>query len=122
MPHKPLFVNQELKWTQQLKSLFSEAQTWKIFLYMLLLFPLGLIYFLLIGGLFVLSLSFISSPVMELIFHLPLELVGNEAFTPVWLLPLVCITGFFMLPLTLHLAKFVGKLHGRYAKVMLVRK
>ena len=28
----------------------------------------------------------------------------------------------FMLPLTLHLAKFVGKLHGRYAKVMLVRK
>ncbi len=122
MPNKPLFVQQDLKWMQQLKALFAEAQTWKIFIYMFLQFPLGLVYFLLIGGLFVLSLSFISSPVMELVFHLPLELIGNEAFTPVWLLPLVCITGFFMLPLTLHLAKFVGRLHGRYAKNMLVRK
>ncbi len=122
MPYKPLFVHQDLKWTQRLKALFLEVQTWKIFLYMFLQFPLGLLYFLLIGGLFVLALSFITSPIMELVYHLPLELLGNEAFTPVWLLPLVCITGFFMLPLTLHLAKFIGRLHGRYAKNMLVRK
>jgi len=122
MPRKPLFVQQELKWTEKLKALFSDSQTWKTFVYMLLLFPLGIVYFLLFAGLFVLSLSFISSPVMELVFHAPLELVGTETFTPVWLLPLVCVVGFFMLPLTLHLAKFVGKLHGRYAKAMLVRK
>ena len=122
MPRKPLFVQQELRWTEKLKALFSDSQTWKTFVYMLLLFPLGLVYFLLFGGLFVLSLSFISSPIMELVFHVPLELVGTEAFTPVWLLPLVCVTGFFLLPLTLHLAKFVGRLHGRYAKTMLVRK
>ena len=122
MPRKPLFVQQELRWTEKLKALFSDSQTWKTFVYMLLSFPLGLVYFLVFGGLFALSLSLISSPVMELVFHAPLELVGTEAFTPVWLLPLVCVVGFFMLPLTLHLAKFVGRLHGRYAKTMLVRK
>lgn len=122
MPRKTLFVQKELAWTQKLKSLFTESQTWKSLLYMLLQFPLGLVYFLLVGGLFLLSLSLISSPFMELVLHLPMEFVGNEAFTPVWLLPLLCLLGLLLLPLTLHLAMSVGSLHGRYAKAMLVRK
>lgn len=122
MPRKSLFVSLDLKWTEKLKALFTELHTWKSLLYLVLQFPLGILYFFLIWGLFVFSVSFITSPVLELGFHLPLELLGTDTFTPVWLLPIVCIAGLFMLPLALHLAKLVGKLHGSYAKIMLVRK
>jgi uncharacterized membrane protein len=122
MPRKVMFVDKDLKWKTKFKSLFTESHTWKTLIYMIFQFPLGLLYFGLIGGLFILSFLFISSPVMELFLKLPLELFGTDAFTPVWLLPFICVTGFFLLPSSLHLAKLLGKLHGKYAKVMLVRK
>jgi hypothetical protein len=121
MPKRSLFLDKNLSWKVQFLALVKESYTWKAFLYAALQFPLGLIYSLGIGLLFVTSLSFIASPVLELIFHIPLELFGLDAFTPVWFLPFVCVAGFFLLPLTFHLAKFVGKVHGKYAKSMLVR-
>ena len=122
MPRRPLFINKGLSWQEKFKSLVTESHTWKVLLYAALKFPLGFIYSMVIGFLFILSLSFITSPILELVLHLPLELFGNEAFTPVWFLPIVCLAGFILLPLTFHLAKFIGKLHGRFAKSMLVRK
>ena len=121
MPRRSLFLDKNLSWKDMFLALVKESYTWKALLYAVLQFPLGLIYSLGIVLLFATSLSFIGSPVLELIFHIPLELFGLEAFTPVWLLPFVCIAGFFLLPLTFHLAKFVGKVHGKYAKSMLVR-
>jgi hypothetical protein len=121
MPRRSLFLDKNLSWKDLFLALVKESYTWKALLYTALLFPLGLIYSLGILLLFATSLSFIVSPVLELIFHIPLELFGLDTFTPVWLLPLVCIAGFFLLPLTFHLAKFVGKVHGKYAKSMLVR-
>jgi len=122
MPRKPLFVSPNLRWIDKLKALFTESITWKSLLYMIVQLPLGYIYFGLSAALLSFSLAFITSPVVELIFHKPLDLLGPGAFTPVWLLPIVSVAGFFMLALTLHLAKWVGKVHGRWAKFMLVRK
>ncbi len=121
MPRRTLFLDTNLSWKDMFLALIKESYTWKALLYEALQFPLGLIYSLGIFLLFVTSLSFIGSPVLELVFHIPLELFGPEAFTPVWLLPIVCIAGFFLLPLTFHLARWVGKAHGKYAKSMLVR-
>ena len=121
MPNRPLFLDANLSWKEMFMVLIKESLTWKSLLYAALQFPLGLIYSLGIFLLFALSLSFIGSPLLELVFHLPLELFGPEAFTPVWLLPFVSIAGFFLLPLTFHLARWVGKVHGKYAKSMLVR-
>jgi hypothetical protein len=121
MPSRPLFLDQHLSLKGKFMALVKESFTWKSLLYTALQFPLGLIYSFGIFLLFALSLSFIGSPLLELVFHLPLELFGPEAFTPVWLLPIVSIAGFFLLPLTFHLAKWVGKIHGRYAKSMLVK-
>lgn len=122
MPRKPLFVSPNLRWIDKLKALFTESITWKSLLYMIVHFPLGGIYFGLSALLLMFSFAFITSPVAELVFHKPLDLMGGEAFTPVWLLPVVSVAGFFLLALTLHLAKWVGKVHGRWAKSMLVRK
>lgn len=122
MPRKPLFVSPNLRWIDKLKALFTESITWKSLLYMIVQLPLGYIYLGLSAALLLFSLAFITSPVAELVFHKPLDLFGAEAFTPVWLLPIVSVAGFFLLALTLHLAKWVGKVHGRWAKFMLVRK
>jgi uncharacterized membrane protein len=122
MPRRPLFHNRSLGLTDKYMALVKDSYSWRALLYAVLLFPLGFIYFAVFGLLLVLSLSFITSPVFELVFHIPLDLFGDNVFTPVWLLPVVCIAGFFLLPLTFHFAKLVGKVHGRFAKSMLVRK
>jgi len=121
MPRRSLFLDTNLSWKEMFMALIKESYTWKAWLYLALQFPLGLIYFLGILLLFATSLSFIGSPVLELVFYIPLDLFGDDVFTPVWLLPFVSIAGFFLLPLTFHLARWVGKVHGKYAKSMLVR-
>jgi len=122
MPRRPLFHDRSLGWIDKYMALVKDSYSWRALLYAVLLFPLGFIYCAVFSLLLVFSLSFITSPVLELIFHIPLDLFGDNVFTPVWFLPVVCIAGFFLLPLTFHFAKLVGKVHGRFAKSMLVRK
>ncbi|MBN1225036.1 MAG: sensor domain-containing protein [Candidatus Aminicenantes bacterium] len=122
MPRKPLFSRKDLSLSDKFKSLIAESHTWKSFVYIVLLFPLGWIYCLSILFFFFMSVCFILSPLLELVLHLPLELFGFEAYTPVWFLPVVVISGLFLLPITFHLAKWVGSFQGRFAKHMLVRK
>jgi uncharacterized membrane protein len=122
MPRRPLFHNRSLGWIDKYMVLVKDSYSWRALLYAVLLFPLGFIYFAVFGLLLVFSLSFITSPVLELVFRVPLDLFGDNVFTPVWFLPVVCLGGFFLLPLTFHFAKLVGKVHGRFAKSMLVRK
>jgi len=122
MPRKPLFHNRSLGWIDKYMVLVKDSYSWRALLYAVLLFPLGFIYFAVFSLLLVFSLSFIASPVLELVFRVPLDLFGDNVFTPVWFLPVVCLGGFFLLPLTFHFAKLVGKVHGRFAKSMLVRK
>jgi hypothetical protein len=122
MPRRPLFLKRGLSWSDRYIALVKDKYSWRALLYAVLLFPLGLIYTGLFSLLFVFSLGFITSPVLELIFRVPLDLFGDNVFTPIWFLPIVFVAGFILLPLTFHLAKLVGKVHGRFAKSMLVRK
>lgn len=122
MPRKHVFIRRGLGPMDKFKSLIRDPYTWKSLAYLVLLFPLGWLYFGLSGFAFALALSFIFAPVLELIFHLPLELYGTDAFTPVGMLPFVTLAGIIMIFLTLHLAKFIGRIHGLYAKFMLVKK
>jgi hypothetical protein len=122
MPRKRVFFRRGLGPMEKFKSLIKDPYTWKSLAYLVLLFPLGWLYFGLSGVGFALALSFVFSPVLELVFHLPLELYGTDAFTPVGMMPLVTLAGIFMIFLILHLAKFIGRLHGLFAKFMLVRK
>ncbi|MGD8539499.1 MAG: sensor domain-containing protein [Candidatus Aminicenantes bacterium] len=122
MPRKPVFIRRGLGPMDKFKSLIKDPYTWKSLLYLVLMFPLGWLYFGLSGFALAFALSFIFAPVLELVFRLPLELYGTDTFTPVGMLPVVVLAGILMIILILHLAKFIGKKHGRYAKYMLVRK
>jgi hypothetical protein len=120
MPRRPLFLDPGLKGMDRLKALFTDARTWKALVYTFLQFPLGLIYLLLCLGLPALALAFAAAPVLELIFHLPLDLMGTDRFTPPALLPFVSLAGFAALISILHVVKWIGRVHARYARAVLL--
>ncbi|MBN2461225.1 MAG: sensor domain-containing protein [Candidatus Cloacimonetes bacterium] len=121
MPRRPLFLESDKGWWSKFRSLVKAGITWKAMAYLLLHMPLGLLYFTLIITLIGTSLSFILSPILEWVLGIPIEIHGPGRFTPVWLLPFMPVAGAVLLFLTLHLSRFIGKIHGKYAKLMLVR-
>lgn len=123
MPRKPIFIREGLSLTKKLRVLLSESLTWKIFIYLITRFPLGFVYSFGLLILMAFAVKFITYPVVGPLFERGLiNLGGVKYYTSVYLYPVVSLAGFLVLTLTLHLAKLVGKLHGRYAKSMLVRK
>jgi hypothetical protein len=123
MPRRPLFTRSDIGWWQKMKKLFTERQTWTAVLYMLLQMPLGIIYFTVIVTLISVSIGLIFKPILELAWGIPSFVIGDYGYyTPVWLLPFTVIGGALLLTATMHIVKYTGKLHGAYAKAMLVRE
>ncbi len=123
MPRRPLFSRKDISWWQKFKNVFSERQTWTAVIYMLLQMPLGIIYFTVLAGLVGTSLGLIFKPMLELMWGIPSFVIGHYGFyTPVWAMPFAVIGGILLLFATMHVAKFIGKLHGAWAKLMLVRE
>lgn len=121
MPRRSLFTNRGVGWWEQIKSLFVERRTWTAIGYMLIQLPLGLLYFTVFAWLLSTSLSFMASPILELIFDEPLIHLGTEAYhIQMWQMPFVVAAGFILLLASLHLAKLLGHVHGVFAKTLLV--
>ncbi len=121
MPRRPAFFPKELDWKEKLKMAFTNKFTWMVILYMLMQLPLGIIYFTVFIVLITISLSFIAAPFMQMLLGTSMIMMSSEYyFLPEVLLPVMVILGIVMLPSTMHLAKFLGGLHGRYAKAVLV--
>lgn len=123
MPHRPLFSRKDTGWWQKFKSLLTERQTWTALLYMFLQMFLGIIYFTVLFSLIGGSFWLIFKPVTELAWGIPSFVIGDYGyFTPGWALPFEVIGGVLLLFATMHIAKYIGKLHGMYAKAMLVKE
>jgi uncharacterized membrane protein len=123
MPRKPIFIQRGLSLSKKLKVLFTESLTWKIFIYLITRFPLGFVYSIGLLTLIAFSIKFMTYPVLGPVFNRSLiTLGGYKYYTSVYSYPVVSLAGFLLFTLVLHLAKLVGKIHGRYAKFMLVRK
>jgi hypothetical protein len=61
------------------------------------------------------------SPVLEFIFREPFIQIGVKAYhLQIWQMPLVVAGGFILFLASMHLAKFIGRLHGSLAKSLLV--
>jgi hypothetical protein len=58
---------------------------------------------------------------MVIIMNFEIFYFGGQGYgLPTWTLPLMSLGGILLLTITMHLAKFIGKLHGRWAKLLLV--
>ncbi len=120
MPHRPAFTNPELSWIERLKQLLGK-RTWLALLYVVLMLPLGVIYFSVMVTLLATSAAMITSPVLHLIFDPTVVYIDPEPYSfPTYLTPLLAIGGVLMTTLTLHLARWVGWGHGKLAKALLV--
>ncbi len=121
MPRRPAFTDSNLGWIERLKQLLLGKSTWLGLLYLGLMLPLGVVYFSVTVTLTAVSLAFIAAPIATMVFNLPVVQFGStQYFLPNYLTPLVTIGGALLLTLTLHLARWVGWAHGRFAKALLV--
>jgi hypothetical protein len=123
MPRRAVFSDKSMSLWNRFKTWVKDPYTWLSILYLILMLPLGVIYFSVFLTLLVVSLALIASPILQLGFGLPLFTSFDvQYFLPGWLLLMSVIGGSLLFFVMLHLAKLVGKLHGTMAKYMLVRE
>jgi uncharacterized membrane protein len=123
MPRRPLYGNRGRPLLERIKDMFLDPRTWSTVLYFLAMLPLGIAYFTLAASLVVVSVSLVLAPLALLPdVHVSLWMFGMDVPTHApWLLPLLTVIGVLLLFVTLHLARGVGRLHGLFAKHLLVK-
>ncbi|WP_049623550.1 sensor domain-containing protein [Frateuria defendens] len=132
MPRRPPYPAKSLPLLKRIGAMFTDARTWTTLLYMLLMLPLGVAYFSIAVTLLATSLGLIGLPVVVALHGAGLGdafvggtfLVnwGTGSHEPGWIEAIAsCLLGIALLFATLHLVRGLGKLHGLFAKHLLVR-
>jgi len=123
MPRRPLYASTSATLMGRIAEMFTDPRTWATMLYMLLMLPLGIVYFTLAVTLLSVSLAFIFAPVAVL-----LDAIGLLSFSSTleisaepYQMPFLFLGGVLLLFGTLHLARGIGRLHAQLAKHMLVQ-
>jgi len=134
MPRRPLYATRGKGWMERIKDMFADPRTWSTLLYMVAMLPLGITYFTVFTTLMTTAVACVLAPL----------LLGFGAFDGWWLdnydvgplsfnnyevasslrffeYPLVFLFGIVLFFATLHLARGVGKVHGLFAKHLLVK-
>lgn len=121
MPRRPRYAPHDAPLLQRIKAMFTDARTWGTMLYMLLMLPMGIMYFTLAVTLLSVSLAFITAPLALAFDAAGWVSLGDFEYTgQPWQMPFLFVGGVLLLFATLHLARGVGRMHGRIAKHMLV--
>jgi len=123
MPRRPLYSARGRNWLQRIGDMFTDARTWSTLLYMLVMLPLGVVYFTINVTLLSLSLSMIAAPLALFPgLHLNVWMFGIDFPQQApYLLPLVSAIGVLLLFASLHLFRAIGRMHGSMAKHLLVK-
>lgn len=123
MPRRPQYSERDLPWIQRITGLFTDPRTWSTQLYFLLMMPLGIVYFTFVVTALGVSLSLIAAPVLLVLGAGGMIQFGDVAMNAQspWVWPLSLAAGTLMLFASLHVARWVGKLHGQFAKHLLVK-
>ena len=124
MPRRPLYSGRGKPLFDRIKDMFVDPRTWGTLLYMVLMMPLGILYFTVaVTGLSV-SLSLILAPFALLFGSMGVGFWIDDVNLMVsapWTWPLSVALGIVLLFVTLHIARGVGIFHGALAKHLLVK-
>ena len=124
MPRRPLYVGRGQPLLARIGAMFTDPRTWSTMLYMLLMLPLGILYFSVSVTAMSVSLGLIFGGLSLGLTSLGVELFDTHWYLGpghVWEAPLALGVGVLGLFATLHLARGVGYLHGQLAKHLLVK-
>lgn len=121
MPRRAKYTNKDTSLWYRIKDLLTDRTTWLGMLYMIIQLPLGIMYFTLMITFIATSIALIFAPIVQVLMNVSFIHIDGEYYGPPnWTLPFISIGGFLLLTINMHLAKFVGKIHGRWAKLLLV--
>ncbi len=121
MPRRPQFHQRNMGLWSRFKNIIFDKHTWFSIVYMIIQLPLGTLYFSVFITLIALSLSGIAMPILQLGYDIPVNINDASYYLDGWMLFLVVIAGILLATVTMHLAKYVGRMHGALAKALLVR-
>ena len=123
MPRRPPYAQRALPFMERIKRMLGDPRTWSTLLYMVLMLPLGILYFTVAVTGLSLSIGLIFAPVAYLFGgHWA---IGNwddgyYYIPPFWAPPMLMLLGVVLLFAMLHLARGIGYAHGQLAKNLLV--
>ena len=129
MPRRTVYHDRDRPILERIKDMFLDPRTWSTFLYFLLMLPIGIIYFTVAVTSIVASLACIFAPIAHAGWMLGLvradiayDIQFNDTLLVPWWLadPLCLLVGIAGFILTFHLARALGRVHGRVAKHLLV--
>jgi len=125
MPRRPVHPSAVQGFWARIGGMLKDRRTWSTLVYLVLMLPLGIVYFVTAVTGLALSLGLIFSPLVEFAnrigwldrdqVHLSPQWMGS-----LWALPLVVLAGVLLLTSLMHLARGLGRLHAMYAKALLV--
>jgi uncharacterized membrane protein len=132
MPRRPVHPGPPAGWLQRIGEMLKDARTWTTLLYLLVMLPLGIIYFTVAVTGLAIGLRFALAPVVVIAHDLaflppdfPVEMVqfeGHGIGPPHTFIGslFVMAVGIVILALLMHVARGVARGHARLAKVLLV--
>ncbi|HEY6942986.1 sensor domain-containing protein [Dokdonella sp.] len=126
MPRRPPYTDRELSWRSRIGAMFTDPRTWSTLLYMVIMLPLGIVYFTLAVVGIVLSVAMIAGPFALLLAQFGvveggIYLDGDSVLPPIAAMPVALLLGIVLPFAVLHLARGVGRLQGALAKHLLVK-
>ncbi|MBA8886901.1 putative membrane protein [Dokdonella fugitiva] len=126
MPRRPPYTDRELSWRARITAMFTDPRTWSTLLYMVLMLPLGILYFTLAVVGITLSIGMIAGPFALVLAQFGvieggIYLDGQSVVPPLVIMPLALLLGIVLPFAVLHLARGVGHLQGALAKHLLVK-
>lgn len=128
MPRRPSYTDRSQPWLKRIGVMFTDPRTWSALLYMLLMLPLGILYFTIVVTGTTTALLLAVAPWVAL--FIPQADMNNvylngHVWPPHawqwWVVPASSLVGALLLFVVLHLARGIGSLHAQLAKHLLVR-
>ena len=123
MPRRPRAEPPEAGFLQRMLFWVKDGRTWASMAYMILMLPLGIIYFTFAVTGLALSLGLITTPFWIWVsdYSFAYEGATYEWWFPLWATPFAVVAGVVVLIAWLHAVKWIGRGHAAFAKAMLVR-
>jgi uncharacterized membrane protein len=126
MPRRPVHPNNASGFWTRVGEMLKDRRTWTTLAYLILMLPLGIVYFVIAVVGLSLSLAFLFAPMIDFAGHYGwFDIPGDVHMYPGWLdslwaSPLLMLLGVLLLTLLMHLARGTGRLHALFAKTLLV--
>jgi len=127
MPRRPVYAERGKPFMERIKDMFTDPRTWSTLLYMLLMLPLGIVYFTLAVSGIVTSLALMVAPIAILLRYYGVidnggvYIDGHMFVPPLILMPFTFLLGMVLLFAMLHVARGIGHFQGALAKHLLVK-